>query len=470
MTLERPRTHTRTRRWLCGGLPAGLLMSACLCTGALAQPGVESRSGASTAWWPVRPEVDRAYVRLLGSPAVSDLLEAVRADHDRSIGELRALTEIEAPPFKEQARAEAFLARMKAHGLPDAYIDGEGNVIGLRKGRGATRGGVPKLLVSAHLDTVFPAGTDVQVKERDGRLYAPGISDDTRGLAVLLSWIKVLGDRRIDTVGDLLFVGSVGEEELGNLRGMKRLFADHRDIDGMVGLEPAGDGMVIVSGTASRRHQVTFEGPGGHSFADFGQVPSAVHGMGRAIAKIADIRPAAYPRTTFTVGTASGGSSVNTIAAQARMGVDIRSDGMPALARTERRILGAIDAAVAEENRRWGVATLVASVQLVGDRPGGRTPSDTPIVEAAMRANTAFGLRTLLVGASTDANVAMALGVPAIVVGSGGETGGFHSLGEWFDPTDAWRGAQRSLLTVLALAGVANVSTPLLQKRPPRAP
>ena len=468
MTLARPRSTSR--RWPCRRLSAGLLMSACLCAGTWAQPGVESSNGASAAWWPVRPEVDRAYVRLLGSPAVADLLAAVKADHARATDDLRLLTEIEAPPFKEQARAEAFLARMKAVGLSDAYIDGEGNVIGLRKGAGNSRGRGPKLLVSAHLDTVFPAGTDVKVKEHDGRLYAPGISDDTRGLAVLLSWIKVLNDSKIGTVGDLLFVGSVGEEELGNLRGMKRLFAEHRDIDGMVGLEPAGDGMVIVSGTASRRHQVTFEGPGGHSYADFGKVPSAIHGMGRAVAKIADIRPAGFPRTTFTVGTVSGGSSVNTIAAQARMAVDIRSDGMPALARTERRILNAVDAAVAEENRRWGVSTLVASVRLIGDRPGGRTPSDTPIVEAAMRANTAFGLRTTLVGASTDANVAMSLGVPAIVVGSGGETGGFHSLGEWIDLTDAWQGAQRSLLTVLALAGVESVSSPLLPKRPPRGP
>ncbi len=468
MTLARPRAASRP--WSCGRVSAGLLVSACLYAGAWAQPGIENRGGASSASWPVRPEVDRAYVRLLGSPAIADLLEAVKADHPRATEDLRLLTEIEAPPFREQPRAETFLARMKAVGLTDAYIDGEGNVIGLRKGVGTSRSRGPKLLVTAHLDTVFPAGTDVRVKERNGRLYAPGISDDTRGLAVLLSWIKVLNDSKVATIGDLLFVGSVGEEELGNLRGMKRLFAEHRDIDGMVALEPAGDGVVIISGTASRRHEVTFEAPGGHSYADFGKVPSAVHGMGRAIAKIADIRPAGYPRTTFTVGTASGGSSVNTIAAQARMAIDIRSDGMPALARTERRILSAIDAAVAEENRRWGVAALVASVRLIGDRPGGRTPSDTPIVEAAMRANTAFGLQTTLVGASTDANVAMALGVPAIVVGSGGETGGFHSLGEWIDLTDAWRGAQRSLLTVLALAGVESVSNPLLPKRPPRGP
>jgi hypothetical protein len=182
----------------------------------------------------VRPAVDQAIMQLLAAPKVQKLLDALKADHERSIEDLKMLTEIEAPPFKEQKRAEAFLARMKALGLADAQIDAEGNVVGLRKGTG----GGPKLLITAHLDTVFPVGTDVKVKERDGKLHAPGISDDTRGLAVLLSWLKVLNDSNVKTVGDLLFVGSVGEEELGNLRGMKRLFNDHLDIDGMVGLEP----------------------------------------------------------------------------------------------------------------------------------------------------------------------------------------------------------------------------------------
>ena len=262
-----------------------------------------------------------------GRPAVQKLLDTLKADHERSIEDLKMLTEIEAPPFKEQKRAEAFLARMKALGLADAKIDAEGNVVGLRKGTG----GGPKLLVTAHLDTVFPAGTDVKVKERDGKLHAPGISDDTRGLAVLLSWLKVLNDSNVQTVGDLLFVGSVGEEELGNLRGMKRLFNDHLDIDGMVGLEPVPDGGVLVLGTGSHRHEVTFKGPGGHSYAAFGQVPSAIHGMGRAIAKIAEVRTPASPKTTFTVGTVSGGTSVNTIAPDAKMAIDIRSDQMEPL-------------------------------------------------------------------------------------------------------------------------------------------
>lgn len=409
--------------------------------------------------------VDQAYTQLLAAPGVKQLLEAVKADHERSVEDLKMLTQIEAPPFKEQRRAEVFLARMKAMGLSDARIDTEGNVIGLRKGSGNG----PKLLVSAHLDTVFPAGTDVKVKERDGKLYAPGISDDTRGLSVLLSWIKVLNDNKVRTVGDLLIVGNVGEEELGNLRGMKAIFRDHLDIDGAVGLEPASEGSVLVLGTASHRHEVTFKAPGGHSYTAFGQVPSAIHGMGRAIAKIAEIRTPSFPKTTFTVGTVSGGTSVNTIAPEARMAVDIRSDDMGALLDTEKKVMAAIDEAVSEENKRWNVTTLSAATRLIGDRPGGRTPSDSPIVEAAIRSNGAFGYKTLLSGASTDANVPMSLGIPAIIIGSGGKTGGFHALSEWIDVTDGWKGAQNALLTVLGLVGVQGVSEPLLPKRPPRS-
>jgi acetylornithine deacetylase/succinyl-diaminopimelate desuccinylase-like protein len=412
----------------------------------------------------VRPEIDKAYTQLMASPAIQKLLDAVKADHERSVEDLKMLTEIEAPPFKEQKRAEAFLARMKSLGLSDAKIDAEGNVVGLRKGTGNG----PKLLISAHLDTVFPAGTDVKVKERDGKLYAPGIADDTRGLTVLLSWLKVLNDNKVQTVGDLLIVGNVGEEELGNLRGIKAIFRDNLDIDGMVGLEPSPEGHVLVLGTASHRYEVNFKGPGGHSFGAFGQVPSAIHGMGRAIAKIAEVRTPSFPKTTFTVGIVGGGTSVNTIAPDARMAVDIRSDDMASLLETEKKILAAIDEAVVEENKRWNVTTLSASNKLIGDRPGGRTAPDSVIVEAAIRSNTAFGHKTLLRGGSTDANVPIALGIPAIIIGGGGKSAGFHALSESIDVTDAWKGAQNSLLTVLGLVGVQGAGAPLLEKQVPR--
>jgi tripeptide aminopeptidase len=433
----------------------------------IAAIGVAEAQGAPVATAPteISPAVDKAYTQLMAAPSIQKLLEAVKADHARSVADMKMLTEIEAPPFHEQKKAETYLARMKAMGLATAAIDSEGNVIGLRKGAGNG----PMLLISAHLDTVFPAGTDIKVKEKDGKLLAPGISDDTRGLAVLLSWLKQLNDNHIQTVGDLLIVGNVGEEGLGNLRGMKHIFADHLDIDGMVGLEPAPEGAVIVLGTASHRYEVTFKGPGGHSYDAFGDVPSAIHGMGRAIAKIADIETPKDPKTTFTVGTVNGGTSVNTIAPDARMTIDIRSDAMQPLLDTEAKILAAIDQAVSEENKRWGVSTLSVSSKLIGDRPGGRTAPDSAIVEAATRSNTAFGAKTVLIGASTDANVPMSLGIPAIIIGSGGKTGGFHALSEWIDVSDGWKGAQNSLITVLGLVGVQGVSAPLLARRTPRA-
>jgi tripeptide aminopeptidase len=431
-------------------------LAAAVCGGpALAQFNAVAPTPAN-----VRPEVDQAFTKLLAAPQVQKAMDGVKADHARTVEELKALTAIEAPPFKEQKRAEAVLARMKALGLA-ASLDAEGNVVALRPGRG----GGPKLLISAHIDTVFPAGTDVTVKERDGKLHAPGIADNTRGVAVLLSWLKVLQEQRLQTVGDLLVVANVGEEELGNLRGIKRVFADHRDIDGMVGLEPTPDGNIIVLGTGSHRHEVTFKGPGGHSYVAFGQVPSAIHGLGRAIAKIGELKPPSFPKTTFTVGTIAGGTSVNTIAPEARMAIDIRSESNDAMLALEKQILAAVDEAVAEENKRWGTTSLAAGTRLIGDRPAGRTPVDSAIVEAAVRSNTAFGVKSTMTGGSTDANVPMALGVPAIIIGGGGKSGGFHAISEWIDVTDAWKGAQNSLATVLGLVGVDGVSEPVLAKR-----
>ncbi|MGE8320914.1 MAG: M20/M25/M40 family metallo-hydrolase [Comamonas sp.] len=409
---------------------------------------------------PITPAVDQAYAKLAASPQVQKVLDGVKADHERALGDLKALTEIPAPPFKEKARAEFFLSRLQALGLTDAYLDKEGNAIGIRKGTGHG----PKLVVSAHLDTVFPEGTDVTVKEKDGRLYAPGISDDTRGLAVLLSWLKVLNDNQVQTVGDLVFVGNVGEEELGNLRGMKALFRDHPDIDGMVGLEPDEGVRVTVQGTGSHRYEVTFRGPGGHSFGAFG-TPSAIHAMGRAIARIGDVRTPANPKTTFTVGKVDGGTSVNSIAGDARMTIDIRSNGGAELLAAEQQILDAVRDGVADENRRWNSDKLSYQTRLIGDRPAGATPLDGRIVQAAMRAIRGAGREPRLSGSSTDANVPLSLGIPAVILGSGGKTGGFHARDEWFDPKDAWQGAQVSLTAVLGMVGVEGVTEPLLEKR-----
>src|SRR4051794_2975018 len=290
------------------------------------------------------PALEAATTAILANPKVIKTLEDIKADDDRALTEQKRITEIPAPPYKEQVRAEYYLKRFQELGFKDATIDAEGNVIALRKGSG----GGPKLVVSAHLDTVFPEGTDVAVKEKDGIILAPGIGDDSRGLAALLSLIQAMNANQIATVGDVMFVGTVGEEELGNLRGVKALFRDHDDIDGFISIDGLGITRVVNQGTGSHRYEMIFRGPGGHSFQEFG-LPSAIHAMGRAIAKISELQTPKEPKTTFTVGTVVGGTSVNAIAAEARMAVDMRSDSTEELLKLEARLLDLVKDAVKEE-------------------------------------------------------------------------------------------------------------------------
>ena len=348
-------------------------------------------------------------------------------------------------------------------GFKDASIDGEGNVIALRKGSG---GGRPKLVVSAHLDTVFPEGTDVTVKEKDGAIIAPGIGDDSRGLAALLSLIKVMNANEIETVGDILFVGTVGEEELGNLRGVKALFRDHTDIDGFISIDGLGISRVVNQATGSQRYEFTFKGPGGHSFQEFG-LPSAIHAMGRAIAKISELQTPSDPKTTFTVGTVSGGTSVNAIAAEARMAVDMRSNSTDELLKLEARLLDLVKEAVADENARWNSDKMTVEAKLIGDRPAGIVAMDSPIVQATQRAVTSVtrAPRVTFAGSSTNSNIAMSLGIPAVTIGGGGEGGNWHSRNEWYKPVNAWYGPQNALLTVLMLTGLDGVTKPALMVR-----
>jgi acetylornithine deacetylase/succinyl-diaminopimelate desuccinylase-like protein len=407
--------------------------------------------------------VDAASQAILASPKVVRALEDIKADDDQAFAEQKRITEIPAPPYKEKQRAEYFLKRFLELGFKDATIDTEGNVIGLRKGSSSGR---PKLVVSAHLDTVFPEGTDVTVKEKDGIILAPGIGDDSRGLAALLSLIKSINSNAIATVGDVMFVGTVGEEELGNLRGVKALFRDHADIDGFISIDGLGVTRIVNQGTGSHRYEMIFKGPGGHSFQEFG-LPSAIHAMGRAIAKISDLQTPSDPKTTFTVGTVKGGTSVNAIAAEARMAVDMRSDSTEELLKLEARLLDLVNQAVAEENARWKSDKLMVEIKLIGDRPAGIVAMDSPVVQATQRAVTALtrAPRVTFAGSSTDSNLAMSLGIPAVTIGGGGEGGNWHSRNEWYRPADAYLGPQSALLTTLVLAGLDGVTKPALAIR-----
>jgi tripeptide aminopeptidase len=409
------------------------------------------------------PSMDASLQALLANAKVMKTLDDIKADDARALEEQKRITEIPAPPFKEKVRGEYYMKRMQELGLKDAAVDSEGNVIALRKGTG---GGRPKLVVSAHLDTVFPEDVDVTVKEKDGVINAPGIGDDSRGLAALLSLVKTMNENGVATVGDLLIVGTVGEEELGNLRGVKALFRDHKDVDGFISIDGLGISRVVNQSTGSHRYEMIFKGPGGHSFQEFG-LPSAIHAMGRAIAKISELQTPAEPRTTFTVGTVRGGTSVNAIAAEARMAVDMRSNDTDELLKLESRLLDLVKQAVADENARWNSDKISVEIKLIGDRPAGIVSMDSPIVQATQRtvASVARGPKVTFAGSSTDSNIAMSLGIPAVTIGGGGEGGNWHSRNEWYKPTDAWMGPQNALLTVLMLSGLDGVTKPSLAVR-----
>jgi acetylornithine deacetylase/succinyl-diaminopimelate desuccinylase-like protein len=307
--------------------------------------------------------------------------------------------------------------------------------------------------VAAHLDTVFPEGTNVAVAREGALLKGPGIGDNCRGLAAMIGVVRALREAAVTTEGAITFVANVREEGLGNLEGAKHLF--HAElagrVDRFVSIDGSGIGFVHV-GVGARRYRVTVRGRGGHSYFAFGRANPA-HALGRAIAKLAELRPPPEPRTTFNVGRLGGGTSVNSIAAEAWLELDMRSHDPAALEAIDARARQAVEEAVREENARWaGKGPVEATIEEIGHRVPGVTPSEAPVVQATISATRALGLPVEIFPATTDSNVAMAAGVPAVTLdGGGGGTGG-HSPAEVFDSTDSWKGTQRALLVVLALS------------------
>jgi acetylornithine deacetylase/succinyl-diaminopimelate desuccinylase-like protein len=411
---------------------------------------------------------DRPYAKLLRQPAVKAAMKLLREDDTRTLQEQIALAQVPAPPFKEAVRAQDFAARLRAAGLEDVSIDGTGNVIGKRPG---LQGG-PLLVISAHLDTVFDEGSDVTVRQQDGRYHGLGIYDDARGLAALLSVLRAMQAAQLRTVGDVWFVGTVGEEALGNLRGAKALFAAHPAIDGFISVdgvdspEEAATGRthVVTQATGSRRWEFRFTGPGGHSFGNFGN-PSAVHALGRAVAAIADLKPPADPKTTFNVGQVTGGTGVTAIASEATLLLDLRSNDADELRAIEANVQAIVDAAVAAENARWNSTGLVVQRKLLGDRPASTRSADTALADAVIAAYGALGLKADTGFGSTDSNVPLGLGIPAATVNGGGRGDKAHSNDEWYEHVNAWRGPQVLLLTTLRLSGLAGASKPVLADR-----
>jgi tripeptide aminopeptidase len=371
------------------------------------------------------------------------------------------LARIPAPPFGEQARSEWLLERFLELGLQDVHADEVGNVFGVRPGI------TDKFVaVSAHMDTVFPAGTPLNVRQQGARLYGPGVSDNGAGLAALLGIAAALGDVRIQTLAPILFIANVGEEGEGDLRGMRRIFSDRRWLDSIaynVVLDGAGNDTIVAEALGSRRFEVIVRGPGGHSWSDFG-APNPIVVLARAVAEFAQVPVPASPKTTFNIGVIRGGTSVNSIPESASMRVDIRSTSTSEIEALEEALRLALARAVEEESRaaearsspHKRLAELSTDIVAIGNRPGGELPAGARVLQVIRAVDAHLGNVAQVQRASTDANIPLSLGREAIAIGGGGAGGGAHTLQEWFDCTGRDLGLRRILLLLLALAGVSD--------------
>jgi tripeptide aminopeptidase len=363
------------------------------------------------------------------------------------------LTEIPAPPFQEAARAAAIKAMLSSAGL-SVQIDKTGNVIGELRGSNEKE----VVMFSAHLDTVFPPGTDVKVRRDAQRLIAPGISDNGTGLAALVAVARALHEANIKPQRTILFAANVGEEGEGNLRGMRTLVDSYRSrLKAVIALDGSGTDHVTSKALASRRLEVLITGPGGHSWSDFG-MPNPINALIRGSVRFINTKVPAAPRTTFNLGQIEGGTSVNSIPYEARLKVDIRSESEDELVRLESALRECISAGVRDEQeaaRDRSKGKLDWKVEMLGSRPGGEVAPDSPLVAALRAADATVGNESRVERSSTDANVPLSVGIDAISIGAGGNGGGAHSLQEWYEPAGRELGLQRALLTLLGVSGVA---------------
>lgn len=389
----------------------------------------------------------------MATPHVARALRFFETQSDAITEEHIRICSIPASPFGEQERAEYLSRKFSELGLTEVEIDEEGNCLGLLRGSLES----PLMVVSAHLDTVFSADTNFNVIRREGKLFAPGIADDGCGLAAVIALVQAIQSERIPIEGSILFVGTVGEEGEGNLRGVRHLFTKGRwakHIDSFLSFDGPGLDRITNRALGSRRYRVELTGPGGHSWGDFG-LPNPVHAIGRAISRLAAYPAPKEPRTTFNVGRIEGGRSVNAIPSEASMEVDLRSAAEAELQRLDAFFRRAMIDAVDEENatRRIGDPLLKLKVDLIGERPTGETPVDAPLVELAIEATKLIGVRPRLDRSSTDSNLPISLGIPAITLGAGGNSAFSHSLDEWYDPRGRDLGLKRGLLVILGIIG-----------------
>ena len=401
----------------------------------------------------IRVQPGKSVAQLMSTPHVARALRFFETHAEAIIEEQIRICSIPASPFGEQERAEYLSRKFSELGLTEVEIDEEGNCLGLLAGSSRS----PLIVVSAHLDTVFSKDTNFEVVRHGGKLFAPGIADDGCGLVALLALAEAIQTERIPLDGSILFVGTVGEEGEGNLRGVRHLFTKGRwakDVDAFLSFDGPGVDRITNRALGSHRYRVEVGGPGGHSWGDFG-LPNPVHAVGRAISRLASYPAPKEPRTTFNVGRIEGGRSVNAIPSEVAMEVDLRSAAEAELQRLDAFFRRVVREAIDEENakRRAGDPLLKLKVDLIGERPTGATPADSPLVELAIEATKLLGVEPRLDQSSTDSNLPISLGIPAITLGAGGTSGSSHSLDEWYDPRGRDLGLKRGLLVILGLVG-----------------
>lgn len=388
----------------------------------------------------------------LAGQDMSAVLESIKADKDWTLEQQKSICQIPAPPFKEAARGKEYARRLGSFGLIDVRTDSEGNVIGRWPGSKKAK---PLVVFSAHLDTVFPEGMDVTVRQDGSKWRGLGMSDDCRGLASVLTVAKAFQKQNVSFDGTLLFVATVGEEGQGDLRGVRHLFNKEfpDKIDAFISVDGAGFSFTTRA-VGSNRYLVTYKGRGGHSYGAFGS-PNPAHAMGRAISRISDLQVPTTPKTTFNIGRVEGGTSVNSIPISVSMELDIRSESAKELATLDERIRAALQYGLDAERARWpnSKAPLDLEIKTMGLRPAAEPSDSLPIVQKAMAAAKQAGIPLFATRAgSTDSNIPMSLGIPAITIGGGGGGQNAHSIDEFYEETpDSYKAPQWAALILHSL-------------------
>jgi tripeptide aminopeptidase len=405
------------------------------------------------------PTVQEEVARLSASPEIRSAFNWFRAQEPQLAHWQLEMARISAPPFGEAARAAWLAERFRELGLDDVRIDDVGNVFGIHPGFSRRY-----IALSAHIDTVFPAGTPLNVRQQGTRLFGPGVSDNGAGVTAMLAIVALLRTIRIRHALPFLFIGNVGEEGEGDLRGMRHIFATPRWKDSIAHsliLDGAGSDTIVAEALGSRRFEIIVRGPGGHSWSDFG-APNPIVILARAIESFCQTPVSSTPKSTFNIGVIRGGTSVNSIPESASMRVDLRSTSKIELERLERSLRVCLDEAVSAEQHLGetrGAAqrkthAVTSEVVVIGDRPAGELEPNARILQVLRAVDAHLGNVAQVQRASTDANIPLSLGREAVAIGGGGSGGGAHTLQEWFDCNGRELGLKRILLTLLALAGV----------------